>query len=207
MCLACEVTHRVTEVERRLHPAPAEWLWTELAVLCERHGLREHPYVRAWRAGTLSCSDLQLLASEREHLVVATAVAVRRAPGLPGAALDLAQADLGRWRAFATSVGWSGVRACFYAEDPFPESVAVALTLAGRPGMSAAEATARVLALRVAEADGADALATLLEHRLVAVPVKDPFAVLAGAREALEALHRFYDRLGACREHIEERAA
>jgi hypothetical protein len=206
MCLACQITQRMVDVEGRLYPASSEWLWTELAVLHERYTLGNHPYVAAWRRAELSASDLQLLATEREHVVVATAAAVRRSVALDAAAVALAEDEIHRWRRFAAATGWSGTRAWFYGEDPFPETVALAQCLAGRDGSAEAEAVARLYVLRIAHAEGDDRLTTVLEHGLSVMPVDDPFAALTGARETLEALWRFYDRLDAHRVPVEEAA-
>jgi pyrroloquinoline quinone (PQQ) biosynthesis protein C len=206
MCLACQITQRMADVEGRLYPAPSEWLWTELAVLRERYALGDHPYVVAWRRGELSLSDLQLLATEHEHVVAALGAAARRA-AVPAEAVLLAEGKIRRWRRFATSTGWYGTRAWFYGEDPFPETLALARCLAGREGMTAAEAVARLYALRVAQAEGDDRMTVLLEHALNTMPIDDPFAVLAAARETLEALWRFYDRLDAHRVAVAEAVA
>src|SRR4051812_39849784 len=140
MCLACQLTQQMADVEGRLHPASSEWLWSELAVLRERYALGNHPYVAAWRRAELARADRQLLATERDHVVVAMAAAVRRVGG-PGAdAVTLAEEELDGWRRFASASGWYGAQACFYGEDPFPETMALAQCLAGRDGMTAAEA-------------------------------------------------------------------
>jgi hypothetical protein len=78
MCLACQVTARMADVEAQQHPARSEWFWAELGVLREKLPLAGHPYMEAWRRGELSRSDLQILATEQDHVVVATAAAARR---------------------------------------------------------------------------------------------------------------------------------
>jgi pyrroloquinoline quinone (PQQ) biosynthesis protein C len=204
MCLACRITQRMVDVEGRLHPASSEWLWSELAVLRERHALGDHPYVVAWRQAELTRTDLQLLATERDHVVVATAAALRRAGDLPADTVALAEDEIDDWRRFAAATGWQGRCAWFYGEDPFPETMALARCLAAREGASAAEAVARLYALRTAHAEGDDRLTLLLADSLSAMPIDDPFAVLTAARETLEALWRFYDRLAAARVEFAE---
>jgi hypothetical protein len=50
-------------------------------------------------------------------------------------------------------------------------------------------------------------LTPLLEDTLGTMPLDDPFAVVTAARETLEALWRFYDRLDAHRAAVEEALA
>jgi pyrroloquinoline quinone (PQQ) biosynthesis protein C len=206
MCLACQITQRMADVEGRLHPASSEWLWSELAVLRERYALGDHPYVVAWRRAELARTDLQLLATERDHVVVATAAALRRAGDVYPEAIALAEDEIHRWRRFAAATGWHRTCAWSYGEDPFPETLALARGLAGRDGAGAAETVARLYVLRIAHAEGDDRLTLLLAHALSAMPVDDPFAVLTAARETLEALWRFYDRLAAARVEVAEAA-
>jgi hypothetical protein len=199
MCIACRVTQRMADVEARLHSTPSEWLWTEFALLRERYAVRDHPYTSARRRAELSRSDLHLLATEYDHVLVAIAAALGRASGVPADAVLLAEQELRRWRRFASATGWQGGRAWFYGEDPFPETVALAQCLARRDGLTPAETVARVYALRAVEGDGNGQLARLLEDTLSTMPVEDPFAVLAAVRETLDALWAFYDRLEAHR--------
>jgi hypothetical protein len=68
MCLACQITARMAEVERHRHPAHAEWLWAELGVLRELYRLDRHPHVREWRE-ELACAlgdHLAVIAGERD---------------------------------------------------------------------------------------------------------------------------------------------
>jgi hypothetical protein len=58
MCLACQLTNRMTVVEQEHHHQRSEWLWAELGVLRERMRLSSHPYVAAWERRELSPSDL-----------------------------------------------------------------------------------------------------------------------------------------------------
>jgi hypothetical protein len=207
MCLACQLTQRMVDIEGRLHPTRSEWLWAELAVLRERYALEDHPYLTARRRGPLSPSDLQLLATEYDHVVVATAAAARQARGVPAEVATLAEREIQRWRDFARTIGWSGNCAWFYGEDPFLETVALAQCLAGHDRMSEAEVVARLYAVRLAQTDGADRLTSLLEHALSTMAIEDPFAVLAVARETLESLWGFHDRLEASRVAVPEAAA
>jgi hypothetical protein len=207
MCLACQITQRMADVEGRLHPAASEWVLTELAVLTERYALHDHPYMVARDRGALTVSDLQLLATEYDHVIVATAAVAARTPGISPDVVTLAEREIRRWRSFATTVGWYGTRVWCYGEDPFPETVALAQCLASHGGMAAAEAVARIYALRAVQREDADGLAWSLEGSLSTMAVDDPFAVLAAARETLEALWRFYDRLEASRAAVGEAVA
>jgi hypothetical protein len=204
MCLACQITQWMAVVEGRLHPAPSEWLLTELAVLTEGYALRNHPYMVARDHDALTDSDLQLLATEYHHVIVATAAVAARTPGIPPDVATLAEREIRRWRTFATAVGWYGARVWCYGEDPFPETVALARCLSGRGAMSAAEAVARIYALGAVQGEDADGLTRLFEDTLSTMPVDDPFAVLTAARETLEALWRFYGRLYAHRAAVQE---
>jgi hypothetical protein len=227
MCLACQITQRMADVEQRRRAGPSEWFWAELAVLRECHRLIDHPYIVAARAGRLSRSDLQLMATEHDHVVVAMGVAA--------AAVDagiLADEEVWSWRRFACATGWYGGRAWCYGEDPFPETVALARSLAGH-GVEAADVVARLHAVRAAQLDvaptlllalsehhaidGSDArwfrripandrIMALLEDALDGVVAREgPFRLLAAARDSYESLWRYYDRLDASR--VLERAA
>ncbi len=85
----------------------------------------EHPFCARWATGELRFEELALYASEFDHAVTAIAAAAARAaaidPGLAGlAAEELRQVSC--WRAFSRAVGWGGMAAWTYAEEPLPET-------------------------------------------------------------------------------------
>jgi len=61
------------------HPPQTEWLWTEMSLLEERWDALGHPFYERWCAGRLTPGELQLYASEYDHLVVAIAALSARA--------------------------------------------------------------------------------------------------------------------------------
>jgi pyrroloquinoline quinone (PQQ) biosynthesis protein C len=72
----------------------------------------EHPFCARWATGELSFEELALYASEYEHAV---------------------------WRAFSRAVGWGGMAAWTYGEDPLPETEVCARSWEGKETRTLAE--------------------------------------------------------------------
>lgn len=148
-------------VKAARHPADVDSLGAKLDTLRQRMSLGRHPYLQALRAGKLSRPDLQVLATEHDHVVAAVTVATCRARALDtGPFADglhkLASAagdDVDRWRNFALATGWCHSSAWAYAEDPFPGTVACARFLAGSPRSGLGELFARLYTARALQAD------------------------------------------------------
>jgi pyrroloquinoline quinone (PQQ) biosynthesis protein C len=169
----CDLESLMVEVSRAGHPADFEWLWAELALLRERWDVLRHPFHRRWSEGRLTRGELQVYASEYDHVVVAVAVASRRAAelssGLVGDALadhaDEERDHVDWWRAFALGTGWCHSSAWYFGEDPFPETIACAKTIGGTLGRSLAEHLVTLYAVESAQSRVAPvALDGLVEH-------------------------------------------
>src|SRR5262249_36164656 len=86
----------------------------------------EHPFCSRWAAGELRPEELAAYASEYDHAAAAVAAAAARAAELdPRFATAAAEErrQLGCWREFSRAVGWGGMAAWRYAEEPLPETV------------------------------------------------------------------------------------
>jgi pyrroloquinoline quinone (PQQ) biosynthesis protein C len=155
----CDLESLMVEVSRAGHPADFEWLWAELALLRERWDVLRHPFHRRWSEGRLTRGELQVYASEYDHVVVAIARASRRAAELSGGLVGEALADhadherdhVDWWRAFAVGTGWCHSSAWYFGEDPFPETIACAKTIGGTPARSLAEHLVTLYAVESAQ--------------------------------------------------------
>lgn len=81
----------------------------------------EHPFCARWAAGELSGAEIAAYASEYDHAVAAIAAAAARAAALDPRFADAAAEELrqlGSWRAFSRAVGWGGIAAWTYGEEP-----------------------------------------------------------------------------------------
>jgi hypothetical protein len=150
-----------------------ERLWAQLGAVREHLRLVEHPYITALRAGALSKADLQIFATENDHVVVATAVLARRIAVLATGLLDdrcdviaaETHADVERWRGFSIAAGWCHSSQWCYGADPFDETIACAGQLAGSRRDSLGLCLARLYAVITAQHDAALAqLIALQEH-------------------------------------------
>jgi pyrroloquinoline quinone (PQQ) biosynthesis protein C len=102
----------------------------------------EHRFFARWAGGELRFEELALYASEYEHAVTAIAKASARAaaldPRLAGeAAEELRQVSC--WRAFSRAVGWGGMAASRYGEEPLPETEQLARDWEGDESRTLAE--------------------------------------------------------------------
>jgi hypothetical protein len=117
--------------------------------------------MRGLRQGELSMGDLQILATEHDHVVVAKAVVAYRGARLATgilrdrlAAIAVQAADdVERWRCFSTASGWCPSSAWRYRADPFPETVDCATAVAGSRSAPLADQVARVYAIATAHRD------------------------------------------------------
>ena len=170
MCLSCQLTDALHDVESARHPMSSEWLWTELALMREQASLSAHPYVGAMCRGELRAEDLCVLATEHDHIVTAVVAAACRAAALTEGLLhegltalaDDAAHERQLWRRFSAAVGWTPADSWYYGEDPYPETISCALLLAGREGEGVGELVARLSTVQKLQADVADAQALAL---------------------------------------------
>lgn len=185
------------------HPADVDPHCAKLEILRQTPSLRRHPYLQALRAGMLSRPDLQVLATEHDHVVSAVALAGRRARALDpgrfaGELHELASAasdDIDRWRNFALATGWCHSNAWAYAEDPFPATVACARFLAASPGSGLGELFARLYTARALQADAAlIQLEALTTHYAMDERAVEWFARQGDPRAYLRSLRRAIDR-------------
>lgn len=138
--------------------------WTEIDAGRREPGVTSHPFCERWASGELGTGELAAYASEYEHVVVAIAEASARAARLGGGELAVwASAEeehVSLWRRFARATGWGGHLAWAYAEDPLPETVALASLLRGeaRRGL-----VGHLVTLNAIEAIQAEVSATMLE--------------------------------------------
>ncbi|HKZ13144.1 MAG TPA: hypothetical protein VJL81_04780 [Solirubrobacterales bacterium] len=97
----------------------ADLQWAERSAL-------EHPFCARWATGQLHFQDLALYASEYEHAVTAIAAAAARVAALDPTRADFAaekQRRVSCWRDFSRAVGWGGMAAWTYAEEPLSETL------------------------------------------------------------------------------------
>lgn len=102
----------------------------------------EHPFCARWATGELSFEELALYASEYEHAVTAIAAAAARAAALDPSLASAAAEELRQvscWRAFSRAVGWGGMAAWTYGEDPLPETEDCARSWGGDESRTLAE--------------------------------------------------------------------
>jgi pyrroloquinoline quinone (PQQ) biosynthesis protein C len=127
-----------------------EWFWCEAAVLRERRDPLRHPFVVAWSHGELEPGNLFAFATEYDHVVAAAEAAYRRLfPGGCSAKGGL----LRLWRGFARTVGWDGVAAWHYAEEPLEETLAFVDALRGPAPQAPEVRLASLYAFESVEAD------------------------------------------------------
>jgi pyrroloquinoline quinone (PQQ) biosynthesis protein C len=141
--------------------------------------------MHAWRRGELSPSDLQILATEQDHLVVATAVVARRAADLATgpfrerltAIAEECDADVEQWRQFSIATGWCHSGQWQYGADPFAETVACARSVAGLRKDTLGQTAARLHTVLTAhKAVAPTQLAALLQHFEIDRPATSWFA-------------------------------
>ncbi|HEY1853928.1 MAG TPA: hypothetical protein VGG40_05010 [Solirubrobacterales bacterium] len=143
--------------------------WQEMGERQARWDFTSHPFMRRWADGSLRSDELAEYAGEYDHLVVATAVAWRRATEAGGARYERraveAEGEVHLWRAFSKRAGWGGWGAWYYAEDPLPATVDCARVWAGEPGRGLPEQLATLWAIEsLSAATSRLKLAGLLEH-------------------------------------------
>ena len=145
------------------------WVWSELGLMRAQAELEAHPYVVALEGRQLTAGDLQIFATEFDHVLSGVAVASRRAASRTGVLLqglaDDAHTDVSRWRQFAFATGWSHSSAWEYAEDPFPETSASARFLAGSPKGTDGQLIGRLYMARNLQSDLARAVTGALSSR------------------------------------------
>ena len=172
MCLLCEQASSGATFVPEPSGGHAAWLWAELATRRRHSRLDGHPYITAWREGELTLADIQILATEHQHVVLARAALAHLAAGrATGAVADClvviaqdADADVERWRSFSKAAGWCRWNSWYYGEDPLPETVGCVARLTGSPPDSLAQRVARLYALLAAQHDVAPLQASALVH-------------------------------------------
>jgi pyrroloquinoline quinone (PQQ) biosynthesis protein C len=116
--------------------------WQEADLGRVGRNVLEHPFCARWAAGELSACELADYASEYDHAVVAIAAAAARAADLDPRFAEAAAEELRQvstWRAFARAVGWGGVAAWRYGEEPLPQTEECAWVWSGAGAETAAE--------------------------------------------------------------------
>ncbi|MBS1678322.1 MAG: hypothetical protein JST08_13160 [Actinobacteria bacterium] len=112
----------------------------------------EHPFCARWATGGLSFEELANYATEYEHAVTAIAGLAARVAAFDPSRADLAAEELRQvscWRAFSRAVGWGGMRAWTYGEDPLPGTRELARVWAGEGASTLPE---RLLTLEAIDA-------------------------------------------------------
>jgi hypothetical protein len=171
---------------KRVGPDPQRFGTTEVvrgpALLAALDEVREQrrqralPYLTALQRGQLSHDDLLILATEYDHVAVATANLANQAVRV--ATPDLVEtlslfaherdADVNTWRKFALGAGWCHSSAWHYAADPFEETVAYAHSLLARPHEPLLSGLATLYAVTAAEQDDARIqLSALVTHNAI----------------------------------------
>ncbi len=172
MCLLCEQASSWTTLRPEPSEGHAAWLWAELATQRRHWRLDGHPYITAWREGALTPADLQMLATEHQHVVLARAALAHLAAGrATGAMADClvviaedADTDVERWLIFSKAAGWCRSNSWSYGEDPLPETEGCVARFTGSPRDSLAQRVARLYALLAAQHDVAPVQASALIH-------------------------------------------
>ena len=126
-----------------------------LRLMRNQFRLAEHPYVAAWRAGALSRSDLQIYATEHDHVVVARASLAHRVDRLatdlhndpPGVITAESDADVERWRDFSIAAGWCHSSQWYYGADPIEQTIACVRQVVGLRRDSLGRRVARLYAI------------------------------------------------------------
>lgn len=174
-----------------------------LRLMRNQFRLAEHPYVAAWRAGALSRSDLQIYATEHDHVVVARASLAHRVDRLatdlhndpPGVITAESDADVERWRDFSIAAGWCHSSQWYYGADPIEQTIACVRQVVGLRRDSLGRRVARLYAIVTAQYDAAASqLAALQEHYSMDASATAWFASRAGDDDLIRLLEGTIDR-------------
>jgi pyrroloquinoline quinone (PQQ) biosynthesis protein C len=175
----------------------------QLAALRDHFRLADHPYVAAWCAGALSRSDLQIYATEHDHLVVAK---VNLAYRVARSARDLhseragvitaeSNVEVERWRDFSLAAGWCHSSQWCYGADPIEQTIACVRQVVGVQRDSLGRRLARLYAVITAQHDAAASqLTALQEHYSMDAPATAWFARRAGDGDLIRLLEGAIDQ-------------
>jgi pyrroloquinoline quinone (PQQ) biosynthesis protein C len=174
-----------------------------LRVMRHHFRLAEHPYMAAWRVGALSRSDLQIYATEHDHIVVARASLAHRVAQLarelytdpPGVTTAESNADVERWRDFSIAAGWCHSSQWYYGADPIEQTIACVRQVVGLRRDSLGQRLARLYAIVTAQHDAAASqLTALQDHYAMDASATAWFASRAGDDDVIRLLEGAIDR-------------
>lgn len=154
----------------------------------------EHPFCLRWATGELCLEDLAVYASEYEHAVNAIAAAAAAAAAFEPGLADLAAEELrqvGSWRAFSRAVGWGGMAAWTYGEEPLPETEECARSWKGDESRTLADHLRTLAAIDAAQGPVSEVMLNglLRHHGFAEGAATEYFRLHAGLGDRSQTVH------------------